>query len=135
MMENLEHEPSEGTNRIAAGVVDSIWAVYKELGPGLLESIYEASLTKEFERRKMVFERQKRVPVFYRGESLGEDLRLDLIVEGKVIVEVKAVESLMPIHKAQLLTYLKLTGCELGLLVNFNTKYLKEEIKRVVLSQ
>jgi len=120
---------------IATVVVDAIYSVYSEMGPGLLEGIYESCLVKELGKRGVLFERQKAVPVDYKGERLEENLRLDLLVGGKVVVEVKAVESLMPIHDAQLLTYLKLTGCQLGLLVNFNAKFLKENIKRVILSK
>ena len=124
----------EETNRIAALVVDAAFKVCKEMGPGLLESIYESCLAKEFDKRKIPYERQKPVQVYYCGEPLEDKLRLDFLVDEKVIVEIKSVESLMPIHEAQVITYLKLTKCELGLLVNFNVALIKNGIQRVVLS-
>ncbi len=105
------------------------------MGPGLLENVYESCMTKEFEKRKTSFERQKFVPVYYGEDLLEEKLRVDLLVAGKVVVEVKAVEKLVPVNEAQVITYLKLTGCELGYLLNFNTKYFKDGIQRIVLSK
>jgi GxxExxY protein len=125
----------EQTNRVAAIVVDAIYAVYKEMGPGLLESIYESCLVKEFQKRNVSFERQKPISVYYHGEPLDEKFRLDCLVDNKVVVEIKAVETLLPIHEAQVLTYLKLTACEIGLLVNFNTRFIKDGIQRIVLSK
>jgi len=123
-------------NRAAWGhCVDAAYTVHREMGPGLLESIYESCLAKEFRKRNVRFERQKQVSVYYASEPLDEKLRLDLMVGEKVVVEVKAVEGLMPIHEAQLLTYLKLTGCELGYLINFNVKFIKNGFQRVVLSK
>jgi GxxExxY protein len=125
----------EETNRITEVIVDAIFTVHKKMGPGLLESIYESCLVKELQKRNIRFERQKQVVVFYGDEPLDEKLRLDLLVENKVVVEIKAVESLLPIHEAQVLTYLKLTGCEVGLLINFNVRWMKDGIQRVVLSR
>jgi GxxExxY protein len=114
-------------------VIDAAVAVHRELGPGLLESVYTACLVRELEHRGVKVEIEKSVPVVYAGERLNTGLRLDLLVARSVIVEVKAVESLLPLHEAQLLTYLKVTGLRLGLLINFNTALLKQGIKRMVL--
>lgn len=105
------------------------------MGPGLLESIYESCLVKEFSKRGLPFERQKGVTVHYLGEPIDEKLRLNLLVADKVIVEVKAVDALMPIHEAQLMTYLKVTGNKLGFLFNFNVRWMKSGIKRVVFTK
>ena len=126
---------STETNKISEMIVDSALSVHKKMGPGLLEGIYESCLVKEFQKRNIRFERQKQVPVFYGDEPLDEKLRLDLMVEDKVVVEIKAVDELMPIHEAQVLTYLKLTGCEVGLLINFNVKLIKNGIQRVALAR
>ena len=122
-------------NRITGAVVDAAFAVHKNMGPGLLESIYESCLIRELKKRNLAFERQRPIQVIYDGEPLEEKLRVDLIVEGKVIIELKAVDALLPIHEAQLLTYLKLTGCEIGLLINFNVRLIKNGIQRVALSR
>ena len=108
-------------------------AVHRELGPGLLESAYEACLAFELVERGLSVERQKALPVKYRGVNVDCGYRIDLLVEGKVIIELKAVERLEPIHEAQLLSYLKLSGCKVGLLINFNVKVLKSGIRRLVL--
>jgi GxxExxY protein len=126
---------STETNKISEMIVDSALAVHKKMGPGLLEGIYESCLVKEFQKRNIRFERQKQVPVFYGDEPLDEKLRLDLMVEDKVVVEIKAVDELMPIHEVRVLTYLKLTGCEVGLLINFNVKLIKNGIQRVALAR
>ena len=108
-------------------------AVHKELGPGLLESAYEACLAYELAECGLAVERQKALPVKYRGVKVDCGYRMDLLVEEKVIVELKAQDRLEPIHKAQLLSYLKLSGCKVGLLINFNVKVLKNGIPRLVL--
>lgn len=107
-------------------------AVHRELGPGLLEGIYEEALSIELDEQGLVFRRQLAVPVLYKGRPLGE-YRIDLLVEDAVIVEVKSVDQLHPVFEAQLLTYLKVTGKKTGLLINFNTRLLKDGIKRLVL--
>ncbi len=122
-------------NQIARLVVDSAFAVHREMGPGLLESIYESCLCKELQKRGIPLERQKSIEIYYAGEVLEEKFRLDLLVDGKIVVEVKAVEKLLPIHEAQLLTYLKLTGCEAGFLINYNVRYIRDGIRRVVLDE
>ncbi|MCX7015030.1 MAG: GxxExxY protein [Candidatus Sumerlaeota bacterium] len=124
---------SPETEEIARHVVDSAFAVHHNLGPGLLESVYEACVAHELQKRKQQAERQVQLPVLYDGLRLDAGLRLDLWVEKKVIVELKAVEALQPVHTAQLLTYLKLSGCRLGFLINFNVEKIKDGIKRVIL--
>ena len=114
-------------------IIGAAIEVHKYWGPGLLESIYEKSLAIELERQGIPFKRQMELKLSYKGVSLGEDFRLDLIVGGKVVVELKVVKELSPIHEAQLLTYMKLTNCRVGLLLNFNVPVLKQGIKRLVL--
>ncbi|MEZ6185817.1 MAG: GxxExxY protein [Planctomycetota bacterium] len=106
--------------------------VHTALGPGLLESVYECCLEHELRLRGIRVERQVVVGLDYRGKLLGDGFRIDLLVEGELVVEVKAVETLRPIHEAQLLTYLRLSGSRLGLLLNFNTESLREGIRRRV---
>jgi len=113
-------------------IIGSTIEVHKHWGPGLYEEIYERSLYHELRLRNVQFESQVKLPLVYKGERVGDDLRLDLIVEGKVVVELKSVKALEPIHEAQLLTYMKLTGCKIGLLINFNVPVLKQGIKRMV---
>ncbi len=127
--EPIPHE----TERIAKAVVDCSFRVHMKLGAGLLESVYEVCLGHEIHKAGIPFERQVSLPVIYDGIRLDAGLRLDFLVGGAVIVELKAVESLLPIHHAQILTYLKLTGHRLGLLINFNVPLVKDGIRRVVL--
>jgi len=119
-------------NEISGQVIGAAIEVHRELGPGLLESAYEACLRHELQQRGVRVEQQVPVPVFYKGLHLECGYRLDLLVENQVIVELKAVESLLPIHEAQLLTYLKLYQRRLGLLINFNVPVLKNGIKRLL---
>ncbi|MBM4045828.1 MAG: GxxExxY protein [Planctomycetes bacterium] len=114
-------------------IIGAAIEVHRHWGPGLYEEIYERSLCHELRLRNVPFENQFRLPLTYKGERVGEDLRLDLLVDGKVVVETKAVSKLEPVHEAQLLTYMKLTKCRVGLLVNFNVAVLKQGIKRMVL--
>jgi len=120
-------------DRVAKDVVDAAFKVHKTLGPGLLESVYETCLARELEIRRVAVERQVEVPVVYEGVKLDAGLRLDLLVDKRVIVEVKAVEKMIPVFDAQLLTYLKLTGLRLGLLINFNVPAIKDGIRRLAL--
>ena len=120
-------------NEIGTLILDAAFQVHKELGPGLLESSYEVCLSYEASERGLLIERQVPLPLIYKEVKLDCGYRIDLRADEKVIVEVKAVESLHDIHLAQLLTYMKLSGCKLGYLINFNVKHLKEGIKRVVL--
>jgi len=121
-------------NKITEKIIASAIAVHRELGPGLLESAYEACLAFELAERGLSVERQKALPVLYRDVKLDCGYRLDLLVEGKIIVELKAVERIEPIHQAQILSYLRLSGCKVGLLINFNVKVLKTGIRRFVLN-
>jgi len=123
---------NERLNRITESIIGAAIEVHRALGPGLLESAYEACLAFELVERGLKVEQQKPLPVVYREVRLDCGYRLDLFVEQAVIVEVKAVNRLAPIHQAQLLSYLKLSGCKVGLLINFNVKILKDGIRRVV---
>ncbi len=107
-------------------------AVHRELGPGLLEATYEEALCIELELADLSFRRQMSVPVLYKGRSIGE-YRLDLLIEDTVVVEIKSVERLQPLFDAQILTYLRVTGKKVGLLANFNSRLLKDGVKRLVL--
>lgn len=102
------------------------------MGPGLLESIYELCLLKEFEVRGVHAEHQVLIPLVYKGFELSKDFRIDILVEGEIILEIKAVEKLLPVHLAQMISYLKLAKKKLGFLVNFNTPLLKDGFRRVV---
>ena len=106
--------------------------VHCELGPGLLESAYEACMVYDLTQAGLKVEQQKLLPIVYRGVKLECGYRLDLMIENEVIVEIKSIEKLLPIHQAQLMSYLKLSGCKVGLLMNFNVKVLKNGIQRVV---
>lgn len=119
-------------NKITEAIIGAAIAVHRELGPGLLESAYEACLAYELAERKLKVERQKGLPVTYHAVQLDCGYRVDLVVEDSVVVELKAVERLEPIHEAQLLSYLRLSGCRVGLLINFNVKVLKNGIRRLV---
>jgi GxxExxY protein len=118
-------------NKLTGEVIGAAIEVHKALGPGLLESAYEECLCRELDLRKIAYERQKELPVEYKGVRLDCGYRLDVVVGDKLIVELKAVESLLPIHKAQLLTYLKLTGIKTGLIINFNVSALKDGVQRI----
>ena len=122
----------EAINNITGKIINAAIAVHRELGPGLLESAYEACLVYELVQRGLSIEQQKNLPVIYRDVRVDCGYRIDLFIEKQVIVELKAVEKLEPIHKAQLLSYLKLSGCKVGLLINFNVKILKDGIHRIV---
>ena len=120
------------TERVAAQVMDAAFKVHRALGPGLLESVYEICLCHELARQSIPFDRQLSLPVVYEGVRLDAGLRLDLLVADVVIVELKTVERIIPLYEAQSLTYLKLSGKRLGLLINFNTPVLKDGFKRLV---
>ena len=122
----------EKLNEISEQILGAAMEVHSALGPGLLESAYEACLEFELRRRGLAVEKQKALPICYRGLELDAGYRLDLLVEEEVIVEVKAVDTLAPVHGAQLLSYLRLSGCRLGLLLNFHVERLKDGIQRVV---
>ena len=122
-------------NEIGSLVLNAAFQVHKELGPGLLESTYEHCLAFEFLSQGLNIETQLALPVIYKAVKLDCGYRIDIRVEGKVIIEVKSVESLNDIYLAQVLTYMKLSGCKLGYLLNFNVKQLKDGIKRIVLGE
>ena len=124
---------TEHLNRLSGRVVHASYKVHEALGPGLLESVYEFCLTHELTKMGIQTERQVPLPVIYDGTKLDAEFRIDVLVERQLIVELKAVEALMPVHQAQVLTYLKLTGFRLGLLINFNVAVLKDGIRRVIL--
>ena len=119
-------------NEISYQIRGAIFDVYNELGPGLLESVYEEALVYELKKKKLSVQRQLDVPINYKGEKLSANLRIDLIVEDSVIVELKSVTELQSVHYKQLLTYLRLMKKKLGLLVNFNSGDIQDDIKRVV---
>lgn len=120
------------TEAIATQVMDGIYAVHRELGPGLLECVYEEALCFELASRNLKVVRQAHVPIAYRGTRLKGDLRLDILVEDSIIIEVKSVDRMDPVFESQLHTYLKLTAVRLGFLVNFNVRLIKEGVKRVI---
>ena len=119
---------------IYKAVMDACYRVHSALGPGLLESTYEHCLFYDLEQSGLFIEKQKPLPVVYQGLKLEAGYRIDLLVERQIIVEIKAVEQLTPTHEAQILTYLKLSGCELGMLVNFNVAHLKNGMYRKIMS-
>ena len=117
---------------LSGDVIGASIEVHRVLGPGLLESAYELALERELVLRGHSVERQKAVPLEYKGVTLGDGFRLDLLVDDRLLLEIKAVEVLLPIHEAQLLTYLRLSNKRFGLLINFNEKFLKGGIRRVM---
>ncbi len=133
----MNHGGTEDTEiflkELTGVVIGAAIEVHRELGPGLLESTYQACLARELALQNVSFEQQRALPVIYKGVAIDCGYRIDFLIEGKVIVELKAVEALHDVHDAQLLTYLKLTGCKVGLLINFNVAVLKNGIRRRVL--
>jgi len=121
----------DGTGEIIGAAIE----VHRNLGPGLLESVYEACLCSELSERGVPFRRQVSLPVAYKGKRVDAGLRMDLLVNDCVVVELKSVEKLLPVHEAQLITYLKLTGKKIGLILNFNVRRMSDGIKRLVLSR
>ena len=119
-------------NELSVIVVNLCYEIHVDLGPGLLESVYEEILCYELKENGLMIERQKGIPVIWKSNNLGLGFRSDIIVENKLIIEVKSLETIAPVHPKQLLTYLKLTGLKLGLLVNFNEKLIKDGIHRIV---
>jgi GxxExxY protein len=139
-MEHEGHQEHQGHQELAAGldhlartVVDSGLKLHKTLGPGLLESAYEHCLAHELQRRGLAVKRQVALPIIYEGLRLEAGYRLDLLVEDAVVVEVKAVDALTRVHDAQILTYLRLSGHPVGLLINFNVELFKQGLKRFAL--
>jgi len=119
-------------NEIATIIVDCCYKVHVNLGPGLLESVYEEILTYELLKQGLKIKRQQPIPVIYETVKLDLGFRADLIVEDKVVIEIKSIETIAPVHGKQVLTYLRLTNLKLGILVNFNEALIKDRIKRIV---
>jgi GxxExxY protein len=131
---DIDHSPIDAEiERVGRDVIDCGLRVHQTLGPGLLESAYETCLAHEFARHGLHVRRQVALPIVYDGVTLDAGYRIDILVESAVIVEIKAIDLLLPIHQAQLLTYLKLSGLRLGYLMNFNVALFKHGIKRMVL--
>ena len=126
-------EPDSEVDRIAHLIIGAAIDVHKALGPGFLEAVYEKALCIELGYRKINYSQQHPIQLLYRGQNIGEG-RLDILVEHRLIVELKAVEQLLPIHTAQVISYLKATEYPLGLLINFNVPILKQGIKRIILT-
>lgn len=126
MISKIEYE------RIAKHIVNAAFEVHKELGPGLLESVYEVCLVEELRNRGLFVESQVRIPVVFKGKTLEKEFIVDLLVENSIIVELKAVENLLPVHEVQLVTYLKLAHKKLGFLINFNVSLIKIGIHRKI---
>jgi len=119
-------------DQLSEKVIGAAIRVHRELGPGLLESAYEICLAYELQNAGLMIEIQKPLPVVYRGVKLDCGYRMDIVVEGKLVLELKALEKILPIHEAQLLSYLRLSGISLGLIINFHSQLLKDGIKRLV---
>jgi GxxExxY protein len=118
--------------KIGKQIVDAAFEVHSELGPGLLESVYEICLVEELKSRNLLVERQVQLPVVYKGKKLNKDFVIDILVEKEIIIELKAVEVLLPVHEVQTLTYMKLADMRLGYLINFNVPLIKQGIKRKI---
>lgn len=125
-------EGAEELERLSGQIIGAAIEVHRALGPGLLESAYQICLGREFRLRRIAFERQRPIPLFYKGLRLDAGYRIDFLVHGSIIVEIKAVETLLPIHRAQLLTYLKLLDLRPGLLINFNVETLIHGLRRIL---
>jgi GxxExxY protein len=124
-----------GVNLLTKQIIGAAIEVHRHLGPGLLESAYEACLAYELRQLGLSVQQQQALPLVYKEIRLDQGYRIDLLVEEKVVVEVKVVEQIAPAHEAQVLSYLRLSGCEVGLLLNFNVKLLKDGIRRFILTQ
>ncbi len=122
----------ERYNYLSHQILDSSITVHKKMGPGLLESVYEISLMKEFETRNIKAENQVSIPLFYKGYELNKDFRIDILVEDEIIIEIKSSEIMHPVYAAQIISYLKLANKRLGFLINFNVPLLKDGFKRFV---
>jgi len=122
----------EELNPFSSIILDSCITVHKAMGPGLLESVYQHCLSKELRLRNLKVDSRVPVPLIYRGEELNKTYVIDLLIEGEIILEIKSMDGILPIHEAQILSYLKLANKRLGLLINFNVKLLKEGVRRFV---
>lgn len=122
----------EERDPLTEAVIGAAIEVHREMGPGLLEAVYQACLEQELRLREIPFERQVRLPIIYKGTVVADELVMDLYFPGKLVVELKAVDKLNSVHEAQLLTYLRLSKTHVGLLINFNVRFLKDGLKRMV---
>jgi GxxExxY protein len=122
----------EGLNNLTSALIDAAITVHRELGPGLLEAVYTECLTYELQERNFEVETNLRLPIVYRGRTLSNHYFLDLRVNREVIIEVKSIAALAPVHSAQVMTYLRLSGCHVGLLINFNAALLKDGLRRII---
>jgi len=122
----------EHLNQLGKQILNASIAVHREMGPGLLESVYEKCLMKEFELREISVQNQVQIPLLYKGYRLQYEFRIDLLVEDEIIIEIKSAEQMHPVYEAQLISYLKLSGKQLGYLINFNVPLLKDGFKRFV---
>jgi GxxExxY protein len=120
-------------DELSRQVIEKAIEVHRTLGPGLLEGVYERCLSYELTAAGIRHETQKEIPVTYKGVNIESGFRLDLLVDGRLVVEIKSVEIILPVHESQILTYMKFTGAKTGLLINFNVRLLKEGLKRFVL--
>lgn len=122
----------EERDKLTGEILDSCLEVHRNLGPGLMESVYEICLMKEFELRRIKARNQVKLPVVYKNFELDQDYRIDILVENEFIIELKSVETILPVHQAQIITYLKLADKRVGFLVNFNVQLLKDGFKRII---
>jgi GxxExxY protein len=130
----MNYKPlSEEIEIVAKKVIDAAYVIHKELGPGLLEKVYEICFCYELSKRGIKFKRQVNIPIVYDGKMLDESFRIDVLIEDKIICEIKAVIEMNPVYEAQILTYMKLTNKRLGFLINFNVPLIKDGIKRIIL--
>ncbi len=126
---------SQNIEILSEQVVDSIFEVHKTIGPGFLEQIYEDCLCEKLMLRDISYQRQKPLEIFYKNKKMKTAYRLDLVVEDKIIIELKCAEKLIPVHKAQIMSYLKMSGLKLGFLMNFNSVLMKDGLQRIVLQK
>ena len=130
---SAKNEPGLDVDTLARSVIGAAIEVHRHLGPGYLEGVYEEALALEFDIQAISYQRQYAMAVIYKGRQVGQG-KVDFLVGGKLVVELKAVEKLLPVHKAQVISYLKVSGCQLGLLINFDERTLREGVQRVVLT-
>jgi GxxExxY protein len=131
-MESQTDARREYLNRLSSKVLDAAVRVHKEMGPGLLEAVYQLCMVKELQSRELSISQNVPVPLYYRGQPLNKDYIIDLLVESEIIIELKAVEGILPVHEAQIISYLKLADKRLGFLINFNVPLIKLGFKRYV---
>ena len=122
----------EEYNKLSKQILDASLTVHREMGPGLLESVYESCLLQELSLRNIKVKSQVFLPLFYKGVELKKDFRIDILVENKIIIELKAVDTIMPVHEAQIISYLKLADKKLGFLINFNVPLIKDGFRRFI---